>query len=206
MTTGVTLAVVLCKPPGAPNCKTRLVRDIGHRRAEQVYRECLEHVLTVLTGFGFPIRLAVDGAPLDLAPHCARAGVRHGELVRQRGETFQERQAHELRRGLADGHDRVLLCASDLPDLARRVVVWAVESAEAGHVGIVPSPDGGYSLLSTPSPLPELTEVPMSTTGTGQALAATLRRAGHSVRVAPYQVRDVDVAEDLATAAVPAAD
>lgn len=193
--TGV--VVVLCRPPSAPDCKTRLAREVGPARAQQLYRRCVRHVLTVLQRLPVSVRLAVAGDPLALAPLCQEIGARDVELVRQVGATFQERQAHEISRALHDGHAPVALCASDLLELDERPVTWALAQAVAGRVGVVPSHDGGYSLLTSSVALPELVGVEMSTERTGTALVRVLAAAGHDVSVAPFEVPDLDVAADL---------
>jgi glycosyltransferase A (GT-A) superfamily protein (DUF2064 family) len=190
------LAVVLCRPPDAPDSKTRLASSIGRDSATEVYRRCLTHVLDVLRSLPVAVRLAVAGPPLALADLCVAAGV-DAELVRQLELPFAARQAHELARGLADGHPVAFICASDLPSLRPAEVRWAVETAGGGRVAVVPSADGGYSLLASSRPLPELAEVPMSVPDTGEQLVAALHRAGHRPELAPFSVGDVDDLDDL---------
>src|SRR5262249_35230607 len=97
-------------------------------------------------------------------------------------------------RGLRDGHPSVVLCASDLFELDEDQVTWALT---ADGVAVVPSHDGGYSMLASSVPLPELADVPMSTTSTRDELLQALGAAGHTVSVAPFEVPDVDVLDDL---------
>jgi len=191
------LAVVLCRPPDSPAVKTRLARTVGRVQAQAFYRECLRHVLTVMRELPVSVRLTVAGRPLALAGLCAEVDI-DVELVRQLDVEFAARQAHEITRGLGDHHPVVLLCASDLPRLRPEAVHWAVDLASEGDVAVVPSQDGGYSLLATAQPLPELAAVPMSLGDTGRRLAAALEDAGRRARVAPFAVRDVDVVDDAA--------
>jgi len=194
---------VLCRPPDAPDSKTRLAREVGRERARAYYTACLEAVLGTLGRAGADIRLAVAGSPVALAPFCADHAP-EADLLRQVGETFAQRQAHEIARGLADGYPQVLLCASDLPVLPPEAVDWALAAGRRGHVGLVPSHDGGYSLLSAPTPLPVLADVPMSLPDTGhrlaRALAPVLAGAGRRVEVADFTVPDLDVLADLDSA------
>lgn len=199
MTAGRPLAVVLCRPPGAPDSKTRLAREVGRQRADAYYLGCLRAVVGTLAATGADLRFAVAGRPLALAAVCAEQAP-DADLVRQVGDTFAERQAHEIARGLADRYEQVVLCASDLPELPAAAVEWAVAAARRGELGLVPSHDGGYSLLSSSRPVPELSAVPMSRPDTADRLAATLAPAGHRVAVADFAVRDLDVLEDLTAA------
>ncbi|UJW30539.1 DUF2064 domain-containing protein [Saccharothrix sp. AJ9571] len=190
------LIVVLCRPPDAPDCKTRLARDIGRVEAVSRYRGMLESVLGTVSLAGTDVRIAVAGEPLALAPLAAdRAPA--AELVRQRGASFGERQAREVRRGLDDGYRPVVLVASDLPALSLEAVTWCLSRTGEHDVAIVPAHDGGYSLLASRVELPVLAAVPMSTTNTCRELSAALDRTGYSRVVAPFVVRDVDQAGDL---------
>jgi glycosyltransferase A (GT-A) superfamily protein (DUF2064 family) len=119
------LLVLLCRPPGSPNSKTRLAADVGTERARQLYERCLDAVLASASEVAVDLRVAVAGPPLALATWCARH-TPEAELVRQRGGTFAERQRNELRRGLADGYARVAVMASDLP------VIRAVRGSSGG--------------------------------------------------------------------------
>jgi glycosyltransferase A (GT-A) superfamily protein (DUF2064 family) len=196
---GRPLVVVLCRPPDSPDSKTRLALEVGRENATAYYVSCLQAVLGTLGRVDVDLRLAVAGNPIALAALASDLAPT-AELVRQVGKTFAERQAHEIARGLADGHGVVVLCASDLPRLPIEAVTWALEVADRGDVGMVPSHDGGYSLLSTSRPLPGLAEVPMSMSDTGAQLARLLQPTlapGRRVVCADLTVRDLDVLADL---------
>jgi glycosyltransferase A (GT-A) superfamily protein (DUF2064 family) len=194
------LVTILCRPPWAPDCKTRLAAELGRERAAALYRRCLTGVLAAASKLGTQVRVAVAGRPLAVADICETVAPQ-AELVRQRGESFAARQRHEIASGLADGHDAVALIASDLPALDERAVAWALAGAEEAGVGIVPSPDGGYSILAASRDLPELAEVPMSRGDTLDALLQALREHGVEPRVARFAIQDLDEARDLPGAA-----
>jgi glycosyltransferase A (GT-A) superfamily protein (DUF2064 family) len=190
------LLILLCRPPNSPASKTRLVADVGARRAREVYERCLDAVLAAANRVPADLRVAVAGRPLELADRCARwAG--HAELVRQRGTTFAERQRNELRRGLADGYHRVAIMASDLLTVTPEDIAWAL-APEAPDVRIVPSQDGGYCVLSTNSDLPVLERTAMSRTDTRAQLVALLAASGKTVRVADFEIVNINHGRDLA--------
>jgi glycosyltransferase A (GT-A) superfamily protein (DUF2064 family) len=191
------LVTLLCRPPDAPDSKTRLARAMGRARATELYKNLLVDVLATLGTLEGQagLRVAVAGPPLSLAELCTDA-LPSVELVQQVGRSFAERQRHEIARGLHDGFRRVVLVASDLVGLDVPALRWAIDGDER-QVSVVLAPDGGYSLLGASVPLPELTSVPMSTGRTGVELIDALRRGGKRVRVADFVVRDIDVAQDL---------
>jgi glycosyltransferase A (GT-A) superfamily protein (DUF2064 family) len=119
------------------------------------------------------------------------------DLVRQIRDTFGERQRHESDRGLADGYRTVILLASDLVGLSVDILQWARGVTLAGEIAIVPSPDGGYAVLGTSVPLPELEETPMSSQRTLSALVDAMVTAGKQVRVADFCIADVDEVADV---------
>ncbi len=195
-----TLFVILCKPPSSPDTKTRLAETTSRRIATALYQQCLVHVLTAVAAMDGYMRVSVDGSPLELAPLClAIASDVEIELVRQRGSSFAERQAREIGRALYEGFSSIVLVASDLPALSQDALEWVSAVARSGRVGLVPSPDGGYSLLGTSQPLPEITRVPMSQNDTCDALARAVQDAGKPVNVADFTVSDLDRIEDLAS-------
>jgi len=190
------LVVVLCRPPAATDCKTRLARELGRATARRLYIRCLEQVLSQAAGSGATVRVAVAGHPTALAPYVARCAP-DADIITQVGASFAARQAHQLDRGIADGYRPVTLVGSDLVDLDATALLWSQRMAASGVVAIVPAADGGYSLLSSAVPLPELADVPMSRSDTTTALAETVTAMGKPVAIAPFMVRDLDLAADL---------
>ena len=201
---GSPLVVVLCKPPAATDCKTRLAADVGRVQAGRIYTRCLEAVLGAAARSGAAVRLAVAGPPLALAG-IAAGHAPEAELVRQVGATFAARQRHEIDRGLFDRHRPVAIMASDLAEPPDQAIGWALAAADPAAarpgetaVAIVPAPDGGYSILAAGGPLPELAGVPMSSDRTLEHLRAALRRHGRRVAVAERPLADIDDGADLA--------
>lgn len=190
------LVVVLCKPPGSADCKTRLAAGIGRVAAAEVYRACLSTALRSAVACDAEVRLAVAGRPTALASFAWRHAP-EADLVRQVGASFAERQLHEFARGLLDGYRPVALVASDLAEPSDEQLRWALRTAASGAVAIVPSPDGGYAVLASAVATPELASVPMSTGRTLESLCETLTRAGRDVAVSDHPLSDIDTQADL---------
>jgi glycosyltransferase A (GT-A) superfamily protein (DUF2064 family) len=190
------LVIVLCKPVSSAECKTRLAADIGRRGASRVYRWSLTTAVRAASATGAAIRLSVHGRPADLA-ELAREHAPEADLVRQIGPTFAARQRHEIDRGVTDGFRPVLLLASDVAESPTPHLTWAMGAMKENQVAIVPSRDGGYSVLAATEPVPELDEVPMSTGSTFDALCERVRGQGRRLAVCPDPLADIDVAADL---------
>jgi uncharacterized protein len=189
------LLVVLCRPPGSPEAKTRLAADIGRRAADEAYVACLRHVLATAARVPADLRVAVAGPPTALAALCLELAP-DAELIRQYGRTFADRQRNEIRRGLSQGYRRVAFMASDVPTVRADQIAWAL-TGSADEVRIVPSHDGGYSVLGSGADVAELVRTPMSRSDTRNLLVSALRTNGRSVAVADFDVPDVNVGSDM---------
>ncbi|PRY39740.1 TIGR04282 family arsenosugar biosynthesis glycosyltransferase [Umezawaea tangerina] len=192
------LVVVLCRPPDAPDSKTRLRRDLGDALAVAVYRRCLADVVLAAHRTGAAVRLAVAGDPdAVVAALAAVPGVPRTAAHRQAGSTFARRQVNEIAAGLAAGHRVVTLVGSDLVGLTPEHLTACADLAAGTGVAVLAAPDGGYSALSASRPFDALADVPMSSTGTLVALLGTAARHGIRARVVPgAAVPDVDTGED----------
>lgn len=190
------LVVVLCRPPWSSDCKTRLAADIGRAAATAIYERCLSEALRSAVATGAAVRISVAGRPIAMAG-IADVHAPEADIVRQIDAVFAQRQRHEIDRGLNDGRRPVALLASDVAEPPGRFLCWALATAVDGVVAIVPSHDGGYSILASSAPLPEMDAVPMSSGRTLDLLRSTLHRHGRKVVLSPQSLPDVDVATDL---------
>jgi rSAM/selenodomain-associated transferase 1 len=193
---GPAAILVFVRAPEAGRVKTRLAASIGAEAALRVYRRLAEHTLREA--------LAVAGAEVRVhfTPADAEAGVHAwlGEgpaLLPQADGDLGKRMRDAFARAFADGHRRVVIIGSDLPemraDLLRRAIVLL-----DGHDAVVgPARDGGYYLLG----LTQLVEgifagIAWSTPG---VLAATLERL-QAAGITPALLEplaDVDEVGDL---------
>jgi glycosyltransferase A (GT-A) superfamily protein (DUF2064 family) len=190
------LVVVLCKPPGAPHCKTRLAAEVGAAGAETIYRRCLRTVAASAAATAEDVRFAVDGQPAAVA-HEVGDLTPAADFVRQSPDPFATRQAREIHRAISDGYAKVVLVASDLPWPPSNAFGWVLRTLDDADVAVVPSADGGYSLLGTRCTLAELERVPMSSSSTLDSLMSALEGSGRTVTLAPFRVADIDTAADV---------
>jgi rSAM/selenodomain-associated transferase 1 len=188
--------VIGAKEPVAGSVKTRLGRSIGDTQAADLYR-------AFLTDLAARFRRAAAAHEYDLlwafapatADFPALVGAADGYFAQQ-GADWTERQRQIFRWTAARGYDRTVLIASDSPQLPARSVAAAFAALDTTMAVLVPTYDGGYSLIGQRSGVDILGAVHMSTTTVYDDLRANARERGitlHSLGA----TWDVDEIADL---------
>ncbi len=169
--------VIGAKEPVPGRVKTRLGRTIGDARAAALYRAFLADIAArfrrTATGAarGYDVLWAFAPATADFP---ALVGAADGYFAQQ-GANWTERQQHIFRWTAAHGYDRTVLIASDSPQLPARTVSTAFAALDASMAVLVPTYDGGYSLIGQRGGVDILGAVPMSTTTVYDDLRANAR-------------------------------
>ncbi len=191
-------AVGLFAKPAVPGqVKTRLIPPLTPPQAATLYAAFLADVATTLaTGNAW------DWVVFSTDPQAQRAtwpdpAPRPSAWYRQEGPDLGARMDHALTRLLEEGRPAALLVGSDHPTLDPAILTRGVVSLEQAEVVLGPSTDGGYYLVGTTRPQPELfRDMPWSSP---EVLGRTLSRIrGLGLRLAdlpPWY--DVDTPEDL---------
>ena len=194
-----TTVCVLLKAPVAGEVKTRLSRTLGAVNARQAYIRLAEHQLRQIPDRW---RIEVHFSPAD-AGDALVAWLSHVgafSYVPQCEGNLGERLAQAQATAFARGADRVVLIGGDCPELTEARLEKAVSRLGDADVVIVPAVDGGYALLASTKPTPELfTGIPWSTAAVLQATMARAEAAQRRVAL-ESPVFDVDEAEDWARA------
>lgn len=180
--------------------KTRLGRTIGDARAAALYRAFLADLAarfrrtgtTSGAARGYDVLCAFAPATADFP---ALVGAADGYFAQQ-GADWTERQRHIFRWMAARGYDRTVLIASDSPQMPARIVSAAFAALDATMAVLVPTYDGGYSLISQRSGVDILGTVWMSTTTVYDDLRANARKRRITLH-ALAATWDVDEASDL---------
>lgn len=181
------------KAPLGGEAKTRLGMSIGMNAAAALYSAFLNDLVERFASAPFATHWYVaPGARPHLRPFIGPAA-----LVRtQRGDGWAARQANLFRDCAADGEDRVILAASDSPQLSPGRVLEAFAALECHDAVLGPTHDGGYYLIGMRGFHDILEAVDMST---DRALEQVLCKAHEQqLDVALLDLDfDVDTAEDL---------
>ena len=193
------LLLLFSKPATPGLVKTRLVPELGEKRAAELHAAFVHDVVESLGRGDFKMRilwaLERDDHPNDLLPLDARTL----DWRRQEGSDLGER----LFRGLRDAAEDapyVAAVGSDHPEIDPVQVEDAFRRLEAGaEVALGPVPDGGYYVIALRREAVQrrlFDDIPWSTEAVFQRTADRCRESG--LRLAtPPPGSDVDVAEDL---------
>lgn len=188
--------VVMAKTPVPDRVKTRLQAEVGPVVAVEVARAILRDTVDNALAVTDHVIVATAGdlpAMADLVP----AGI---AVHPQRGDDLAERLTHAQHTAFADGADAVLLLGADCPTVDPPLLRTALAALATADAVLGPAVDGGYTLLATSRPTPEL--FAGITMGRPDVAARTRAEASRHgvvlVEVAPRH--DLDVLADLAAA------
>lgn len=118
-------------------------------------------------------------------------------FIPQEGNGLGEKMDHAIRTVLARGYDAVVLTGADLPLLTKAHLQSGFAALEGADIAIGPTADGGYYLVASKKPCPEIFAGQQygGRTVFDNTLAAA-KAAGYTVAAA-LPCGDVDTPEDL---------
>lgn len=190
MTTGVAL---LLKAPVPGEVKTRLCPPLSPAQACELAEAMMADVAATVRAAGLPAWVVYAG-PVEAVRAVLGSDL---AMLAQRGHDLGTRLAACQRDLFAAGLERLVLLGGDVPTVDPDLLTEAVACADHADVVLGPARDGGYTLLVTHRPTPELfAGVDM---GTDRVLTQTLARAGEAnlttATLAPRH--DLDTVADL---------
>ncbi len=190
---------IIAKAPRVGLAKTRLGSAIGHEAAVALYRAFLRDLSYRFADAPFECGwyLTPSDAWDDISPLVDR-GDRELRVLFQREGDLTERQ-RELFRGASErGEERVVLIASDSPQVTVEVIERAFRELDRHDIVFGPTYDGGYYLIGMRGhgTYDVLHDVSMSTGSVLDGVIARARQAGFSVGQVETTF-DVDEVEDL---------
>ena len=183
------LAIFL-KNPRLGAVKTRLAAAIGDQKALEIYTRLVALTLKAAEEVSASRHLfysdTLESAPKDLQaePHI------------QIGSGLGERMSNGFNQ-LLDNYHRVVLIASDLPEISATLIDEAFEKLDTNDLVIGPAEDGGYYLIALKAPQPTLfSAIEYSN---AEVFEQTLVRAeAEKLKVATLKkLRDIDTLADL---------
>lgn len=181
------------KAPLAGEAKTRLGACIGMNAAATLYSAFLLDIAQRFANVSFQTKWYVaPGAMAHVLPLVGSSA----RLLTQRGDTWAERQTNLFKMVAARREDRIVLAATDSPQLTTRRVKEAFQGLDSCDVVLGPTHDGGYYLVGMRGFHDILQGVEMST---DSALNQVLERT-RAQRVTAFLLDpefDVDTENDL---------
>jgi uncharacterized protein len=137
--------ILLLKYPRKGGVKVRLGRQIGDEVAAELYRNFIVDMLSTMADTG--LRRSVS-----FYPPASLASLREWlgpslDYFPQQGRDHPERLMNTFVDAFSRGEEKVVVLASDVPDLPKEVIAEAMLSLGSSDAVIGPSPDGGYYLI-----------------------------------------------------------
>ena len=189
--------MIFLRLPRSGEVKTRLARTLGSEEATQFYRVCAEHLLG-----------ETEKLPSSIDKHIYYTAKKDEEdMKRWAGSRFRFRLqgggdlGARLKMAFRDqfrrGMKRVIVIATDVPDLSVADIEEAVVALNGADLVIGPSTDGGYYLIGMTEFHPALfDDISWSTKVVYEqtlAAAGELRLRVHNLR----RLDDIDTEDDL---------
>lgn len=200
MTANRAVLMIAARAPVAGEVKTRLGRSIGMVRAVELYCGFLRDLGARLTASDAPYDLAWTFSP----PECDFRSILSGldipvddraRFVPQCGVDWGERQTNLLR-WAAREYGRLVLMASDSPQLSDAAIMEAFDALETHDAVLGRTLDGGYYLIGMRGFHDLLSGVPMSTSSAADAVGERAAALGLCLAELPVTF-DVDEVSDL---------
>jgi rSAM/selenodomain-associated transferase 2/rSAM/selenodomain-associated transferase 1 len=189
--------VVFSRFPHVGRVKSRLAKSLGAEKATEVYRLCAENIFRECERLCAEVCLYVFFDDEKDTERGARwAGPKFTSHAQAEGDLGQ-RLAHAFKITFNRGVQKVVLLASDVPDITSKVISDAIHALDSNDVVIGPCHDGGYYLIGMKKSNPELFDnISWSTEHVYKQTMAIIRKSGLQVCELPELI-DIDTEEDL---------
>jgi len=182
---------IAAKAPRPGHVKTRLAAAIGEQAAAELYRAFLRDLAARFPEAGWYVTpLSEWRAARD------SHSVRSGRVLGQPAGDWTARQRALFRGAAARGEKRVVLIASDSPQLRSEVVGEAFRLLDRHDLVLGPVGDGGYYLIGMRGWHDVLAGIPMSTDAVLDEILESAAARGLSVGMVE-STYDVDEVDDL---------
>lgn len=188
--------IVFAKAPIAGFAKTRLIPALGAQGAADLAQRMLQHTLsTALRAQVGPVELCVSPSHSD--PVWQRFEIPETVAWSDQADgDLGARMARAAQRSLARG-EAVILIGTDCPGLTVAMLQVATQDLTAYDACMVPTADGGYSLLGLQHFAMALFEaMPWSTPAVAALTLQRLKQLNWQVKVHPT-LHDIDEPADL---------
>jgi len=185
--------IIFIKNPELGKCKTRLAKTIGNKAALEVYKNLLQHTLSITK----QIR-ADKFVYYSEAIH--KNDIWNDSFFRkkiQQGNDLGDKMKNAFKELFQSGYEKIVIIGSDLLDLETNQIKKAFDALNATDCVLGPAKDGGYYLLGLTKILPFIFE--NKSWSTPRLWTETLRDLKeNSVAFATLEtLNDIDTFDDL---------
>jgi rSAM/selenodomain-associated transferase 1 len=189
--------LVFVRSPRPGKVKTRLARSLGDEKAVEFYRLCTDAVLEEIGQVSSEVEKYISFAePTDRYETERLAGLGF-KVVVQEGESLGQRLYNAFSKVMDNGARKVVIVASDVPDLSAKIMEKAINALDSSDVVIGPCYDGGYYLIGMKELRKRLfDDISWGTEQVCQQTLAAAKTNGLTVQQLPILI-DIDTEADL---------
>ncbi|MEH6705494.1 MAG: TIGR04282 family arsenosugar biosynthesis glycosyltransferase [Galbibacter orientalis] len=188
---GKNILIIFTRNPELGKVKTRLAKDIGDKKALEIYIFLLEHTAKVAkrVNSNKVVYYSEEIPKKDLW------NLEHFEKKLQCSSDLGERMMHAFDESFKEGYQNVIIIGSDMYDITEKHIEEAFQKLNNYDAVIGPATDGGYYLLGLKRMYPKIFQ--QKKWGTDTVLRETLEDL-KTINVALLEeLNDVDVYEDI---------
>jgi rSAM/selenodomain-associated transferase 2/rSAM/selenodomain-associated transferase 1 len=193
----VTTLLLFVRYPEEGRVKSRLASFLGDEAAARFYRRCARNLAGQSRRLGRKARRYLcysEQADLERLWRWLGSGFRYRPQI---GEGLGQRMENAFITAFAEGAGKVIILASDTPDLTAEIIEEAIAALEEADTVIGPCHDGGYYLLGMKElHRPLFDGIPWSTDEVVARTLEAIESQGLSCRLLPT-LADIDTGEDL---------
>jgi hypothetical protein len=192
------LVIIFTRYPEVGKTKTRMIPVLGAQGAANLQRQMTEYTLTTVKQLQgqFPVSIAIfyTGGNLQLVKTWLKNGY---DYVNQGEGDLGVRLSSAFQRAFEQGMTKVIIIGIDCPDITASILRHGFEMLNHHDLVLGPALDGGYYLIGTKRPIPELFKDIFW--GTGEVLQQTKAIAAKlDLKMAFLPpLADIDRPEDL---------
>jgi rSAM/selenodomain-associated transferase 1 len=139
--------LVFVRTPRPGKVKTRLAKSLGDEKAAEFYNLCTDATLNEIEQLSQEVDKYISFTePINEYEMKRLAGLGFKVAV-QEGDSLGQRLSNAFSTALQNGARKVVIVASDVPDLSARIMTDAINCLDNSDVVIGPCYDGGYYLI-----------------------------------------------------------
>jgi rSAM/selenodomain-associated transferase 1 len=189
--------LIFARAPNPGKVKTRLAKKLGDKKAADFYQLCTDTTLKEISRLPRGIeRYVFFDEPVDKCQIERLSGLGF-KIEVQDGENLGQRLSNAFKMVLVNGAKKVVIVASDVPDLSTSTMKQALNGLDKNDVVIGPCYDGGYYLIGLKEAHQRLFErISWGTERVCQQTLDTARENGLTILQLRHLI-DIDTETDL---------
>lgn len=186
------LLLIFARNPALGKVKTRLAKSIGDENALEIYRQLLQHTVSVTKGLKADKRVCYSESLVenDIWPDAAF------QKRVQKGDDLGQRMQHAFQTAFEEGYQKVAIIGTDLLELKQAHIEEAFRKLDTHDFVFGPADDGGYYLMAMCELKPQL--FAHKKWGTNAVLEDSLKDLFGEKVYLLETLNDIDVVEDIA--------